>query len=228
MWALCSPASIRSRNSGSGFDKFYFSITGGGVNVEPHKVKGKGGRPSRWSTAKARQICNQIKRGLPLRYASPLCGVPYSTSKEWVGLHPEFAPMMEEAHSFFVRSQVDNIERHAKISEKPSQWLLERRAREEFAPAYVPSAGASGVQILALGDDAMSKLMGAWGSLLSGQVAPQHLPDTTTPLTLAPINYTEGSTPLQGEESPIPAVEISAELVQSVKPKQIGRPRKYP
>jgi len=198
------------------------------VNVEPHKVKGKGGRPSRWSIGKARQICNQIKRGLPLRYASPLCGVPYGTSKEWVGLHPEFAPMMEEAHSFFVRSQVDNIERHAKISEKPSQWLLERRAREEFAPAYVPSGASSGVQILALGDDAMGKLMGAWGSLLSGQNAPQQLPDTTTLPTLVPLNYTEGVTPQDEGKGSVPAVEISAELVQSVKPKQIGRPRKYP
>jgi len=136
--------------------------------------------------------------------------------------------MMEEAHSFFVRSQVDNIERHAKISEKPSQWLLERRAREEFAPAYVPTAGASGVQILALGDDAMGKLMGAWGSLLSGQVAPQQLPDTTPLSTLIPLNYTEGGTPQEEGKGSAPAVEIFAELVQSVKPKQIGRPRKYP
>ena len=198
------------------------------MNVEPHKVKGKGGRPSRWSIAKARQICNQIKRGLPLRYASPLCGVPYGTSKEWAGLHPEFAPMMEEAHSFFVRSQVDNIERHAKISEKPSQWLLERRAKEEFAPAYVPSGASSGVQILALGDDAIGKLMGAWGSLLSGQNAPQHIPDTTTPSSLMPLNYTEGGTSKEAEPAPVPAVEISAEVVRSVENKRLGRPRKYP
>ena len=198
------------------------------MNVEPHKVKGKGGRPTRWSIAKARQICNQIKRGLPLRYASPLCGVPYGTSKEWAGLHPEFAPMMEEAHSFFVRSQVDNIERHAKISEKPSQWLLERRAKEEFAPAYVPSGQGSSMQILALGDDTIGKLMGAWGSLLGNQLAPQQLPDTTTPSTLVPLNYTEGGTPPHKEESPVPAVEISAEVIKDVKPQRLGRPRKYP
>jgi hypothetical protein len=198
------------------------------VNVEPHKVKGKGGRPSRWSIAKARQICNQIKRGLPLRYASPFCGIPYSTSKEWVALHPEFAPMMEEAHSFFVRSQIDNIERHSKISEKPSQWLLERRAKEEFAPAYVPSGASSGVQVLALGDDAIGKLMGAWGSLLSGQVAPQHLPDTTTLPTLVADNYTKGEATPQGEEVAVPAVEIEAETIKSVKYQRLGRPRKYP
>ena len=198
------------------------------MNVEPHKVKGKGGRPTRWSIAKARQICNQIKRGLPLRYASPLCGVPYGTSKEWAGLHPEFAPMMEEAHSFFVRSQVDNIERHAKISEKPSQWLLERRAKEEFAPAYVPSGQGSSMQILALGDDTIGKLMGAWGSLLGNQLAPQQIPDTTTPSSLVPLNYTEGGTPQGAEVVSVPAVEISAEVVAEVKPQRLGRPRKYP
>jgi hypothetical protein len=136
--------------------------------------------------------------------------------------------MMEEAHSFFVRSQVSNIERHAKISEKPSQWLLERRAKEEFAPAYVPSGQGSSMQILALGDDTIGKLMGAWGSLLGNQLAPQQLPDTTTPSSLVPTNYTEGGTPPHNEESPVPAVEISAEVVKDIKPQRLGRPRKYP
>jgi hypothetical protein len=136
--------------------------------------------------------------------------------------------MMEEAHSFFVRSQVDNIERHAKISEKPSQWLLERRAKEEFAPAYVPSGQGSSMQILALGDDTIGKLMGAWGSLLGNQLAPQQIPDTTTPSSLVPLNYTEGGTPQGAEVVSVPAVEISAEVVAEVKPQRLGRPRKYP
>jgi hypothetical protein len=136
--------------------------------------------------------------------------------------------MMEEAHSFFVRSQVDNIERHAKISEKPSQWLLERRAKEEFAPAYVPSGQGSSMQILALGDDTIGKLMGAWGSLLGNQLASQHLPDTTTPSSLVPLNYTEGKALEDAEVAPAPAVEISAETIKSVKPQRLGRPRKYP
>ena len=206
------------------------------MNITPHKVKGRGGRPSRWSMAKARQICNQIKRGLPLRYASPLCGIPFSTSKEWVGEHPEFGPMMEEAHSFFVRSQVQNIEKHSRISEKPSQWLLERRAKEEFSPAYVSNGANGTVQVLALGDDAIGKLMGAWGSLLGNQPAPLQNPDTTTTSTLLSDNSVRSFLPPTEEK----AVEVMAEevvggdepkavqSVEDVKPKRLGRPRKYP
>lgn len=186
--------------------------------------------------AKARQICNQIKRGLPLRYASPLCGIPYNTSKEWVAEHPEFGPMMEEAHSFFVKSQVENIEKHSKISEKPSQWLLERRAKEEFSPAYVSNGANGTVQVLALGDDAIGKLMGAWGSLLGNQSASLQNPDTTTTSTLLPNNCNEVSAP----PTEIKQVEVEAEevggggepeavqSVEHVKPKRLGRPRKYP
>jgi len=198
------------------------------MNITPHKVKGRGGRPSRWSMAKARQICNQIKRGLPLRYASPLCGIPFSTSKEWVGEHPEFGPMMEEAHSFFVRSQVQNIEKHSRISEKPSQWLLERRAKEEFSPAYVSNGANGTVQVLALGDDAIGKLMGAWGSLLGNQTAPLQIPDTTTPSTLLQNNSVRSFPTPEGEPLEVPAVEVAEDKEESVEHKRLGRPRKYP
>ena len=208
------------------------------MNVEPDKLKNiKKGKPPRYNLGKARQIANQVRRGLPLRYAAPLCGVPHRTARDWVAEHfPEFPNMLEEAHSAFVRDHVGNIEKLSKGNEKGSQWLLERRAKEEFAPAYVAPSSGNLTQVLALGDDAIGKLMGAWGSLLGNQSASLQNPDTTTPSTLLPDNSVRSFLPPTQEK----AVEVMAEevvggdepkavqSVEDVKPKRLGRPRKYP
>ena len=200
------------------------------VNVEPDKLKAiKRGKPPRWNLAKARQIANQVRKGLPLRYAAPLCGIPYNTAKEWVREHfPVFPEMLEEAHSAFVRDHVGNIEKLSKMSEKGSQWLLERRAREEFAPAYVPQTSGNLTQVLALGDDAIGKLMGAWGSLLGNQPASLQIPDTTTPFTLLPDNSKEVLPSPEPEPLDVPAVGIAEDKKEGVEHKRLGRPRKYP
>ena len=71
----------------------------------------------------------------------------------WDNLVKEVVLVAEEAYCLM-------IERFAKINEKPSQWLLERRAKQEFAPAYTDQ-GKSGstLNVLALGNDALGKLM---------------------------------------------------------------------
>jgi hypothetical protein len=200
------------------------------VNVEPDKLKNiKKGKPPRYNLAKARQIANQVRKGLPLRYAAPLCGIPWNTAREWVREHfPEFPNILEEAHSAFVRDHVGNIEKLSKGNDKGSQWLLERRAREEFSPAYVPQAGGNLTQVLALGDDAIGKLMGAWGSLLGNQSAPLQFPDTPTPSTLLPDNSKEVLPPTEPSLPDIVEAEIVAEDIKDVKPQRLGRPRKYP
>jgi len=200
------------------------------VNVEPDKLKNiKKGKPPRYNLGKARQIANQVRRGLPLRYAAPLCGVPHRTARDWVAEHfPEFPNMLEEAHSAFVRDHVGNIEKLSKGNDKGSQWLLERRAREEFSPAYVPNAGGNLTQVLALGDDAIGKLMGAWGSLLGNQSAPLQIPDTTTPSTLLSDNSVRSFPTPEVEPLEVPAVKVAEDKEESVEHKRLGRPRKYP
>lgn len=205
------------------------------MNVEPDKLKNiKKGKPPRYNLAKARQIANQVRRGLPLRYAAPLCGVPWNTAREWVREHfPEFPNILEEAHSAFVRDHVGNIEKLSKGNDKGSQWLLERRAREEFSPAYVPQAGGNLTQVLALGDDAIGKLMGAWGSILGNQTAPLQNPDTTTPPTLLSNNSKEVLTTTEPSLPDVVEVEgmgVGEEPKEKiVERKRLGgRPRKYP
>ena len=217
------------------------------VNVTPDTIKKHaGGRPSRWSIATPKRICNWVRKGIPLRYASPLVGIPWHTAKEWVGKYPEFAPMLEEAHSFFVTSHVQNIERHSKMSEKPSQWLLERRAKDEFSPAYTQNPSQQGtLNVLALGNDALGKLMQGWSGMLGGEMkqaevvevgeAIEQNTNTEPSPSLLVHNSTELSEPPKPEPIPISSEEISqpeqkeasVESLQVVKRKR-GRPRKYP
>lgn len=218
------------------------------VNVEPDKLTNiKKGRPPRYNLAKAKQIANQVKRGLPLRYAAPLCGIPWNTAREWVREHfPEFPQMLEEAHSEWVRSHVGNIERLSGNSEKASQWLLERRAKEEFAPAYVAPATQNTLNVAVLGGEALGKLMQGWSGMIGqNQSQPaqviditepaEHNPNTEPSPSLLVHNSTELSEPPPTENLPQVSEVIASEEkkqalpVEEVKVKRgRGRPRKYP
>ena len=223
-------------------------LRGSLVNVEPDKLANiKKGRPPRYNLAKAKQIANQVKRGLPLRYAAPLCGIPWNTAREWVREHfPEFPQMLEEAHSEWVRSHVGNIERLSGNSEKASQWLLERRAKEEFAPAYVAPATQNTLNVAVLGGEALGKLMQGWSGMIGQNQSQQSkVIDITEPVEQNPNtepnpsllvhNSTELSEPPLTENPPqsseviVPKEEKQALPVEEVKVKRgRGRPRKYP
>ena len=218
------------------------------VNVEPDKLTNiKKGRPPRYNLAKAKQIANQVKRGLPLRYAAPLCGIPWNTAREWVREHfPEFPQMLEEAHSEWVRSHVGNIERLSGNSEKASQWLLERRAKEEFAPAYVAPATQNTLNVAVLGGEALGKLMQGWSGMIGQNQSQQSQiiditepaeqnPNTEPSPSLLVHNSAQLSEPPKPEAIPLSSEEISqpeqkeasVKSLQVVKRKR-GRPRKYP
>ena len=218
------------------------------VNVEPDKLTNiKKGRPPRYNLAKAKQIANQVKRGLPLRYAAPLCGIPWNTAREWVREHfPEFPQMLEEAHSEWVRSHVGNIERLSGNSEKASQWLLERRAKEEFAPAYVAPATQNTLNVAVLGGEALGKLMQGWSGMIGQNQSQQSQiiditeqveqnPNIEPSPSLLVHNSVELSEPTTTENHPqvseviVPKEEKQALPVEEVKVKRgRGRPRKYP
>lgn len=210
------------------------------MNLSPETIreeaKGEAGRKSKYSLKKVREICKHVLRGIPLRYASPLCGIPFGTAKGWLAEHPEMGEMLEEAHGKFVQNHVGNIERHSRMSEKPSQWLLERRAKQEFAPAYTDQAkSGSTLNVLALGNDALGKLMSGWVGMMEGKSEPVPIQVESVPIpnaealpTLSLDNTSESSIPLVTEEI-VPQPEKQALSVEEVKQKRgRGRPRKYP
>lgn len=220
------------------------------MNLSPETIKqeakGEVGRKSKYSIKKVREICNHVLRGIPLRYASPLCGIPFGTAKGWLAEHPEMGEMLEEAHGKFVQNHVGNIERHSKMSEKPSQWLLERRAKQEFAPAYTDQ-GKSGstLNVLALGGDALSKLMQGWSGMLGGEMKQaqvineshvlDQIPNTNPNPSLLVEDSSISNTPPQTENIPqvqetiVPQIKEQVIQAEEVKVKRgRGRPRKYP
>lgn len=178
-----------------------------------------------------------------MRYASPLCGIPFGTAKGWLAEHPEMGEMLEEAHGKFVQNHVGNIERHSRMSEKPSQWLLERRAKQEFAPAYTAEGKVgSTLNVLALGDDALGKLMSGWVGMMEGksepapiQVESVPIPNTQPSPSLLVHDTSESSMLLPSEEAIVLSEEkikesnIEESNKEEVRPKRgRGRPRKYP
>ena len=213
------------------------------MNLSPETIreeaKGEAGRKSKYSIKKVREICKHVLRGIPLRYASPLCGIPFGTAKGWLAEHPEMGEMLEEAHGKFVQNHVGNIERHSKMSEKPSQWLLERRAKQEFAPAYTDQGKAgSTLNVLALGNDALGKLMQGWSGMLGGEMKQAEVVEVSSAIEQntntnpSPSLLVHNSTELS---EVIPSKEIMEEnkieeaKIEEVKPKRgRGRPRKYP
>lgn len=220
------------------------------MNLSPETIreeaKGEAGRKSKYSLKKVREICKHVLRGIPLRYASPLCGIPFGTAKGWLAEHPEMGEMLEEAHGKFVQNHVGNIERHSRMSEKPSQWLLERRAKQEFAPAYTTEGKAgSTLNVLALGDDALGKLMSGWVGMMEGKSEQSQVIDLTPESNQIPSSLTS---PTESEHND---VKIQAQAKQNSPPNLIeaglsqqekqavpaeevkqkrgrGRPRKYP
>jgi len=163
-----------------------------------------------------------------------------------VGKFPEFAPMLEEAHSEFVSNHVGNIERLSGNSEKASQWLLERRARDEFSAPYTQGNAPQGsVNVLALGNDALSKLMQGWSGMMEGKAEQaqvidvsedvSRIPNTQAPSTLLVDNSAQCRTPPEPENLPqvseevLPQQEEQPPKIEEVKAKRgRGRPRKYP
>jgi len=163
-----------------------------------------------------------------------------------VGKFPEFAPMLEEAHSEFVSNHVGNIERLSGNSEKASQWLLERRARDEFSAPYTQGNAPQGsVNVLALGNDALSKLMQGWSGMMEGKAEQaqvidvsedvSRIPNTQAPSTLLVDNSMQCRTPPEPENLPqvseevLPQQEEQPPKIEEVKAKRgRGRPRKYP
>lgn len=154
--------------------------------------------------------------------------------------------MLEEAHSEFVQNHVGNIERLSGNSEKASQWLLERRAREEFSAPYTQSNTQQGsINVLALGGDALSKLMQGWSGMIGGEMKPaevievreaieQNTNTEPSPSLLVEditISKTPPPTenPSQVSEVIVPKEEKQALQFEEVKAKRgRGRPRKYP
>jgi len=125
------------------------------------------------------------------------------------------------------------------MSEKPSQWLLERRAKDEFSPAYTQSPTQQSLNVVALGNDALAKLMQGWGGMLGGQTAEQsqpipipvesqQIPDTQPSPSLLAEHITESNEPPKIKLD-IPSEKIEAPKIEEVKQKRgRGRPRKYP
>src|SRR5262249_9707909 len=75
--------------------------------------KGMGGRPSKYSLAKAKLICSAVAAGQTLAQIAEALEIHLSILHDWRNAHPEFAAMLAEAREVCAEHFADEIVRIA-------------------------------------------------------------------------------------------------------------------
>ena len=97
-------------------------------------------------------ICTEIKRGVPLKYASEIAGVSAQTVSKWEkkgkeedeeseSIYRKFYDEYKRAKALAVAYRVENIRKVSDAGDwRASAWWLERIAHEEFGKKSVVDA----------------------------------------------------------------------------------------
>jgi hypothetical protein len=105
------------------------------------------GRPSKYTPANVRRICDAIADGVPLKYAAALGGISHETLCQWQRQFPEFSEAVEKAKARGVHERLKIIRAAAKRGNvRAAQWWLERVCPEFFGARLV-AAEAPGQEV---------------------------------------------------------------------------------
>ena len=100
-------------------------------------------------------ICTEIKRGVPLKYASEIAGVSSQTVSKWEkrgkeedeeseSIYRKFYDEYQRAKALAVAYRVENIRKVSDAGDwRASAWWLERVAHEEFGKKSVLDANVN-------------------------------------------------------------------------------------
>jgi len=104
-------------------------------------------RPSKYSDAVAKHICDAIRIGATHEDAARSAGICADTISIWKKNKPEFAEMMKRAEAEFKVSALKIIRGAAIESWQAAAWLLERKFPDEFGRRMRQEiTGANGVE----------------------------------------------------------------------------------
>lgn len=105
------------------------------------------GRPTSFTSAKAKRIVDSIRRGTPFKLAAAAGGVSYNTFVRWrnEGAHPDaprhlrdFCHQVRTAESEAAQRLLGLIESAAKRNWQAAAWMLERRYPDIFGKDAKP------------------------------------------------------------------------------------------
>lgn len=111
------------------------------------------GRPCLLTDELQKKFCDAVRSGLPLRYASGLCGISEATSMYWRRIGSEedrddkysrFFNAVQDAKAAFIKTHVANITKHSMDDWRASSFLLERMAPKEFGKKTESKVEVSG------------------------------------------------------------------------------------
>jgi hypothetical protein len=97
-------------------------------NIPPAQSrKGIGGRPTKYTTAKAKLICSGVAAGQTLKQIAEALSINYDTIHEWRNSRPEFSDMLAQARFIRAEHMADEI---VEISDESSADWIEWEMRD--------------------------------------------------------------------------------------------------
>jgi hypothetical protein len=96
------------------------------VKAEPQQPRGKPGRPTVQTAARAKIIYDSVARGIPYNHACAIAGISVQTFCDWRKRSPVFQQRLDEAIARGVESRLKKIEQASDAGDwRASAWLLE-------------------------------------------------------------------------------------------------------
>ncbi len=96
------------------------------------------GRPTKYSPATVKLVCEGISKGMPFKYAAARAGISTDTLCTWRNTYPEFSDAIKRAEADAIYVNLERIDQAANKGDTASaKWLLEHRYPEDFARSRV-------------------------------------------------------------------------------------------
>jgi hypothetical protein len=96
------------------------------------------GRPTKYTPATTKTICDAVADGTPLKYAAALGGISHETLCQWQRRYPEFSDAIQNAIGKGIQARLKLINHAAENGDvRAAQWWLEHVVPEHFAKTRI-------------------------------------------------------------------------------------------
>lgn len=94
----------------------------------------RGGRPTKYTSAILKQICDMVGSGMNYTQAAEAAGIHRDTFNEWQNSKSDFSVALKKAKALGIARRLKRIEQAAKKGNwQADAWWLERVCRDQFA-----------------------------------------------------------------------------------------------
>jgi hypothetical protein len=120
----------------------------GSAAVTRARRKGKGGRPSKFTSKLRARIIEKIALGLPFTHACAAVGISFQSFRTYQESHTDFCSEVERAVSSAIEKRLAIIERAANLGDTLcARWLLEHLHPQHFARSRLEIEAVGQLQV---------------------------------------------------------------------------------